>query len=163
YDGCGSCGCCCDCGPPGRFWIRDEYLGSWVRGGHVPTLVATSHNGTLPATVPLYGNDTYNDRFRSGHSFPNGMWFDCCKQWGIQGDFFFVGRQSSPFFAASDGDPVLARPFIDANTGVPTQELIAFPNTVTGSVSVANYNALNGGGVMARRNLCCWSNPCCGG
>ena len=157
---CNACSRCCTCGPPGRFWLRDEYVGWWARGGHVPTLVSTSHDGNLPATTPLYGNATYNDRFRSGNWTQGGMWFDCCKQWGIQGDYFFVGRESSPFFASSNGDPVLARPFINATNGQPTQELIAFPDTVVGSVHVSNYNSLAGGGVMLRRNLICEQGNC---
>jgi hypothetical protein len=72
-----------------------------------------------------------------------------------------VGRQSSPFFASSDGNPVLARPFTDANTGDLTQQLIAFPNTVVGSVAVSNYNSFAGAGGLLRHNLCCWQG-CCG-
>jgi hypothetical protein len=162
-DHCGECeaSCqCCECGAPGQFWLRDEYVGWWAKGGHTPTLVATSPDGILPATTPLYGNATYNGGYRSGNWTQGGMWFDCCKNWGIQGDFFFVGRASSPFFARSDGDPVLARPFTDATTGTPSQELIAFPSTVVGSVSVSNYNSLSGGGVLLRHNLCCWNNCC---
>jgi len=144
-------------------------VGWWARGGRVPALVSTTPNGTLPATTTLYGDATYNDRYRSGLYTQGGMWFDCCRNWGVQGEYFFVGRESSPFFATSDGDPVLARPFTNANTGDPTQELIAFPGTVVGSVRVRNDNALAGGGVFLRRNLCCWSDCCdnacddCGG
>ena len=112
---CEKCGeaatdCCCGaCGPPGRFWLRDEYVGGWVQGGRVPTLLATSPNGTLPATTPLYGNATYNGGFRSGNWVQGGMWSDCCHTCGIQGDYLFLGRQSSPFFASSDGDPGASR------------------------------------------------------
>src|SRR4029079_13790508 len=118
---CESCGWfdCCKCGAPGDFWIREEYVGWWAQGGRVPALVNTSATGSLPATVTLYGDATYNDKYRSGEWTQGGMWFDCCHTQGIQGDYFFVGRESSPFFASSDGDPILTRPFIDANTGLP--------------------------------------------
>src|SRR5882724_1602076 len=115
WDTCGEsapCGRCCNCGPPGRFWFRDEYLGFWAKGGRAPALVNTSPDGTLPTTTTLYGNATYNGGFRSGNWTQGGMWLDCCKTWGLQGDYFFLGRQSSPFFASSNGDPVLTRPFI---------------------------------------------------
>src|SRR5262245_52108549 len=39
-----ACCCCCgcDCGPCGQFWVREEYVNWWARGGHVPALVVTS-------------------------------------------------------------------------------------------------------------------------
>jgi hypothetical protein len=140
--------------------LRDEYVGWFARGGYVPTLVSTSPDGSLPATTPAYGNGTYNGGFRSGNWTQAGMWFDCCKNWGLQGDFFFVGALSSPFFAQSNGDPVLGRPFIDATNGTPTQQLIAFPGTVVGSIGVDNHNSLAGGGLSLRHNLCCWTGCC---
>ena len=136
---------------PGDFWIREEYVGWWAQGGRVPALVNTSATGSLPATVTLYGDATYNDKYRSGEWTQGGMWFDCCHEHGIQGDFFFVGRESSPFFATSDGDPILTRPFIDANTGLPAAQLIAVPGVVVGSISVDNHNWLQGAGVSLRR------------
>jgi hypothetical protein len=158
-DPCGSCRCC-QCGPPGQFWLRQEYVGWFAKAGHVPTLVTTSPDGSLPALTPLYGNGNYNGNFRSGLWTQGGMWFDCCKNCGIQGDYLFVGRQSSPFAASSNGDPVLARPFTDANTGALTQELVSFPNVVVGNINVSNYNSLGGAGGAFRKNLCCWQGCC---
>ena len=146
--GCGSCCRCCPCGPPGRFWLRQEYVGWWLRGGRVPSLVNSSPDGSLPAGHTLYGNSTYNDGYRPGLFTQYGMWLDGCRNWGLQGDYFFVGRQSAPFTASSDGDPVLTRPFFDANTGQASDQLVAFPNTVVGNVSVANYNSLAGVGAL---------------
>ncbi len=159
---CDSCCPCCKCGPPGRFWIRDEYVGWFARGGRVPTLVGTNPSGGVPTTTPLYGNATYNGGFRSGNWVQSGMWFDDCKNWGLQGDFFFVGALSSPFFAQSNGDPVIGRPFVDATNGAITQQLIAFPGSSVGSIGVDNHNSLNGGGISLRQNVCCWSG-CCDG
>jgi len=51
------------------------------------------------------------------------MCSNCCHTHGIQADYFFVGDESSPFTASSDGDPILTRPFIDATTGLPAEEL----------------------------------------
>jgi hypothetical protein len=126
----------------------------------VPVLVATSPDGTLPATVPLYGGDSYNGGYRSGNWVQGGMWFDCCHTHGIMADYFFVGQQNSPFFAASNGDPVLTRPFIDANTGEPAEQLVAFPGVVTGNIGVQNYNSVQGAGVSGICNLCCCEGCC---
>lgn len=164
-ESCDDCGCdsfcrCCPCGPPGNFWIRSEYLGFWAKGGSTPVLAATSPNGTLPATVPLYGGQTYNDGYRSGNWTQGGMWFDCCRQWGVQGDYFFLGRDSSPFSASSDTNAVITRPFIDANTGAPAEELVSYPGVVIGRLDIENYNSYAGAGGALRHNLCCW-NDCC--
>lgn len=160
---CPDCGCCrcCKCGPPGDFWIRDEYLGWWASPGQTPVLVATSPDGTLPATVPLYGGDSYNGGYRSGNWVQGGMWFDCCHTHGITGDYFFVGQQNSPFFASSNGDPILTRPFIDARNGQPAEELIAFPGVITGGVGIQNFNSLQGAGISGICNLCCCDDCCC--
>ena len=154
---------CCKCGPDGNFWIRDEYVGWWAQGGRVPALVNTSSDGTLPSDITLYGNDTYNSGYRSGNWTQTGMWFDCCHTHGIQADYFFVGQKSSPFFAASDGDPILTRPFIDASTGDPADELVAFPGIVVGRISIDNHNNMQGAGVLGRCNICCDCGcDCCG-
>ena len=162
-DSCGGpAGCCrcCPCGPPGRFWLRQEYVGWFMRGGHTPALVATSTDGSLPSNKTLYGDASYNNNYRSGTWTQYGMWFNCCRNWGITGDYLFVGRQSAPFFASSDGDPVLTRPFIDATNGTPTDQLVAFPGAVVGSIGVQNYNSFSGFSVLARHNLFCWTNCC---
>jgi hypothetical protein len=137
-DTCGAClpACrCCMCGPPGRFWLRTEYVGWQATGGHVPALVTSGNDPNALATNVVYGNGNYNGGFRSGVFVNYGAWLDCCRNWGLQGDYFYVGPQSSPFFASSDGQPVLARPFTDANSGTPSEQLIASPGTVVGSAA----------------------------
>ena len=158
--GCGSCCNCCPCGPRGNFWLRQEYVGWWMRGGRTPALVSASPDGTLESAHTLYGNNTYNDTFRSGLYTQYGMWFNSCRNWGLQGDYFFVGRQSAPFSASSDGDPALLRPYINANTGDPEAQAVAVAGRSVGSVSVANYNSFAGIGGFARHNLWCCSNCC---
>src|SRR5690606_42157092 len=75
-------------------------------------------------------------------------------------DYFFLGQQSSPFYASSNGDPILTRPFIDATTGQPAEQLVAVPGIVVGNVSVENNNWLQGAGVSLRRNLWCCEDCC---
>ena len=161
-DQCGGCeGCCrcCQCGPPGRFWVRDEYIGFWTKGDSLPVLVTTTPNGALPATQTLFGGNQANNGFRSGNWIQGGMWLDCCQTWGIQGNYFFLGQQSTTYNNMSDGDPVLARPFTDATTGLPSQQLIAFPGTVVGSIHVNDTLGFQGAGAQLRHNLCCQT--CC--
>ncbi len=175
-DVCGGCqGCCqcCQCGPPGRFWVRDEYIGFWTKGNSLPVLVTTTAPGTttLPATVPVYGGNTVNNGLSSGNWIQAGMWLDCCQQWGLQGNYFYLGPQSSSYFNSSDGDPVLARPFTDNNPNSPgvSQELIAYPGTVVGSICIDDRTSFMGAGALVRHNLCCLQccdpcgDPCSGG
>ncbi len=166
---CGTCdqcggpaGCCrcCMCGPPGRFWVRDEYLGFWGKGDSLPVLVTTTPTGTLPATTPVFGGNTVNGGYRSGNWIQAGMWLDCCRNWGVQADYFFIGQASTPFYQASDGNPVLARPYVDATTGAVGQQLVAYPGTVVGSVAVCDTTTFQSAGVNLLHNICCWKSCC---
>jgi Putative beta barrel porin-7 (BBP7) len=158
----GNAGCCrcCQCGPPGRFWVRDEYLGFWTKGDSLPVLVTTSPAGTLPATTPVFGGNTVNGGYRSGNWIQAGMWLDCCRNWGLQADYFFLGQASTGFNQTSDGSPVLARPYTDATTGQPGQELVAYPGTVVGGVSVCDTTTFQSAGINLLHNLCCWKSCC---
>ena len=126
-------------------------------------MVATSPDTSLSTSQTLYGDANYNGGYRPGLDIEVGAWLDCCHTEAITYDFLYAGRQSSPFFASSDGDPILCRPFTDANTGDPTCQLVAFPGVVVGNVSVDNHNSLWGTGVDWRHNLCCCCecNDCC--
>jgi Putative beta barrel porin-7 (BBP7) len=156
----GSCYRCCKCGPPGRFWVRDEYLGFWTKGDSLPVLVTTSPTGTLPATETVFGGNTVNGGYRSGNWIQAGMWLDCCHNWGIQGDYFFLGQASTSFNQTSDGSPILARPYTDSNTGLPREELIANPNQVVGGVSVTDSTTFQSAGLNLLHNLCCQQGCC---
>ena len=80
------------CGPPGTFWVRDEYVGWWTNGGHLPALVATNPAGTLPTNTTIFGNDVYNGDYRAGVWTDVGMWLDTCHAWGLEFDYFYVCR-----------------------------------------------------------------------
>jgi hypothetical protein len=155
---------CCQSGSSHDFWLREEYVGWFAEVGRVPTLVATTPDLASSIVKPLYGDAVYNGDYRSGTWTEIGMWLDCGHTRGIQMDYFFVGQSSSPFFASSDGDPILVRPFTDAITGLPAVQLIAAPGIVVGSISIDNHNSFDGAGIDLRRNLWnCSCNQCCGG
>ena len=59
----------------------------------------------------MFGGNTVNGGYRSGNWIQAGMWLDCCRNWGVQADYFFLGQASTGFYQASDGNPVLARPY----------------------------------------------------
>ncbi|GIW78814.1 MAG: hypothetical protein KatS3mg105_0621 [Gemmatales bacterium] len=161
---------CCDfpCGPEGRIWGRAELLLWWIRGGALPPLVTTSPAGTpqaqagvlgTPGAAVVFGNTMANENMRTGGRFTIGTWLDCDQTIGIEGYYFTVGSQASPFLAGSNGTPILARPFFDVTTGQASSELVAFPGVLTGSVAVVpSTSGLVGSGFLLRENLCCGCN-----
>jgi hypothetical protein len=107
------------CGP--RFWVSGEYLFWNIHNGHTPALVTTSgplSGGRLnePDTVVLFGGSIDYGDF-SGARLTAGLWLDACRCYGLEGSAFFLQKRTVSFSAASTGNPLLARPFINASTG----------------------------------------------
>jgi len=161
-----ACGTCsnCPCGPSGVFWVRPEYLLWRTRGMRLPPLVTTSPTGTPAAsagvlgrtgTEILYGDEEVLDGSRSGFRLKGGMWLDCCNWIGVEGEYLFLGEESESFAASSEGDPILARPFFNVLLNQQDSELVAFPGTVSGEVTVQTETELQGAGARMRVNLCC--------
>jgi hypothetical protein len=148
----------------GRLWAEADFLLWWMRGARLPALVTTSPTGTpitragvlgSSSTTVLFGDSLVNDDLRAGGRLAVGFWFDdgCL---GIEADFFMLESKAARFAAASGGDPILSRPFIDAGTGQPSSERIAFPGDTSGSVQAfEGSTGLLGAGVLLRENVCC--------
>src|SRR5262249_17573513 len=69
---------------------------------------------------------------------------------------FLLESKGDNFRATSPGSPILARPFLDATTGQPASELVAFPGVLAGSVAAsASSTGLLGAAALVRANLCC--------
>jgi hypothetical protein len=172
-----SCGGCC--GPAGRFWFQADCLLWWAKGTALPPLVTTSgtaQGGALvPGTTVLFGGDSVENRARFGADITLGMWLDPCQNWGIEGTYFDLGRQSAGFEnCLSNGNPVLARPFTDTTLVTsgpqpppfPNAELIAYPpgaaaSSFAGRVIASASDYFQTAGLHFRHNLCCWE-CCCG-
>ncbi|MGD9719885.1 MAG: BBP7 family outer membrane beta-barrel protein [Pirellulales bacterium] len=161
YDGC--CDDCCGCGPVPGFWGRAEYLYWWVRGAETPPLVTTSPDGTpplqagvLPDATILFGNERVNTSGRSGARFTLGYWFNSCDLTGIETSFFYLGKVNQQYF--NDSSDILARPFINVNTGDQDSHLITYPDIIDGSINVSANSRVYGGDVNLRRSLVadCW-------
>ena len=153
--------------PPTTFWAEADYLLWRVKGDSLPALVTTSPPGTpqagagvagTPGVLTLFGGSGVNDDFRSGGRIRVGSWLDCNQTLGVEASFFMLANSSSGFDAASSGNPILARPFLNTMTGMPDAELVAFPGIVTGAVSARETSELLGAGIWLRHNLCC---GCC--
>jgi hypothetical protein len=155
---------CPACGPDGQLWADVDFLLWWVKGDRLPPLVTTSPAGTpraqagvlgAPGTTVLFGDSGVNGGVRTGVRFRAGYWCDCEHTIGIEGDFFVLENLATHFNAASNGNPILARPFFNALTNQQDSELIAFPGVVSGRASVSESSSLLGAGIWLRYNLCC--------
>jgi Putative beta barrel porin-7 (BBP7) len=152
-----------------RFWGSAEYLLWWTRGQNLPPLATTSPPGTpinqagvlgAPGTSILIGDSRANTDPLSGGRFTLGYWVDDCYLTGIGVSFFFLGRNTNNYSAASQGDPILARPFFDVTLPGQAAQLTAFPNVAAGRVDVSSSTELLGADVFLRRNICASCCPC---
>jgi hypothetical protein len=152
-------------GHGGQAWVRAEALLWWMKGASLPPLFTTSPAGTpanlagvlgAPGTTVLFGGSEFGAEQRVGGRWSAGYGFGDNCLWGISGDAFVLEGKAAHFGASSGGDPILARPFLDATTGLQNAELIAFPGLLAGSASAsATSTGLVGAGAQFRGNLCC--------
>jgi hypothetical protein len=161
--------CCVDCrppcGPPGRVWVDSEVLLWWMSGARVPPLLTISPPGTPrsaagvagPGSTVAFGGQQYNQDLRVGGRITAGMWLNCEQTIGLEAYFFELSSQAS---GVATGSPnIVGRPFLDAGTGLPNAELVAFPGILNGAVQAsASSSGLIGAGFLGRCNLCCGCN-----
>jgi len=102
----------------------------------------------------LFGQSTENEEVRSGMRFTVGGWVDNNSNLGVEGNFLMLEAKAARFAASSNGNPILARPFINALSGQPDAERVAFPGDVTGSIAAdATTDGLIGAGFLFRYAL----------
>jgi hypothetical protein len=107
--------------PGPRLFFSTEYILWWLREGRLPATLTTSPQSSQgligqPGTQVLYGDDRletrHDDRF-NGLRLTLGYWFDDAQSFGIEGNAFFLERDSTYFKATSDGSTLLARPYLN--------------------------------------------------
>ena len=164
----------CLCGPPGQFWLHADYMVWWTKGAHLPPLVTTSPPGTPPDqagvlgadhTSILFGDSLVNGGSRSGFRVAGGGWLNPCRTCALQGDYFDSGLRSTDFFSGrSNGDPILARPFFNAETGQSAAAPVAVADFFAGSIAVHADDYFQSAGATLRAKLLCrqpyWYDPC---
>jgi hypothetical protein len=152
---------CCDrtCCDRDYFWFRADYLHFWTKGSRIPALVSTEVNGD---PVTLFGDSKINGQGHDGFSLQGGMWLDACQRWGIEADYFDLGRRHNNFDSGfSNGNPFpTLRPFFDTNPAVLDTAFleVAFPGEFAGKVTVQTHDYFQGAGIDLRRSF-----GCCGG
>jgi hypothetical protein len=147
--------CPCYAATSGSFWVRADYLLWWLKGSQSPSLVTTSNavdGGILgrDSTEVLFGDKKLNGEIRNGGRFDVGYWFDNDHIIGIEGYYFFLGPSASHFEAVSDGDPLLAQPYLNAENWEQAAHLVAYPQSLQGTIGVRSENGFQGLGALLR-------------
>jgi len=150
------------------FWGRTEYLLWYVERFSTPPLLTTSPADTdedvagvlgEPNTGLLIGNGAPGAWPRPGARTSLGYWFDPGRRFGIQGSYAAVWRDTWRSSVESQGDPILARPFLNVEPGSEGQdaELLAFEDLWEGSTEVTRETSFQGADVLLRSNV--YRNP----
>jgi len=135
--------------PGGRLWGRAEFLLLWGKGADLPALATTSPIGTAQAqagvlgaqgTTLLYGDQMVNSSTRAGARFTVGWWHSPSQKFGFEATYFTAGSASAGFHASDQTNPILAQPFINAQTGAQDSSLVAYPGLETGTLDVRLKN-----------------------
>lgn len=155
------------CGPAGRCWVKADYLLWWTKGDRLPALVTTSPAGTslfdagildVAGTRVLFGDSRVNDDAQSGWRVTVGTWLNHEQTFGVEANYFSLGRQTTNFSASSEDHGILARPFFDVGENRQNSLLLAFPGLVKGDIHVSATSRLEGFEFNLRQNLCCGCN-----
>jgi len=171
--GCGSgqCANLCGCGP--RTWGRFDVLLWNISGYDTPPLITgVPGNGVQngagalggQGTQVLFGNRQLGDDLLIGGRFQYGAWFDECRTFGIQADFFGLASDDQSQTFSGNGNDIFARPFFNTNPNVNAQDaqVFALPGLAEGSVRFEQSSQVFSAGPALRYNLCCTGgcDPC---
>lgn len=148
-------------GNGGRAWFGADVLLWAIKPGNSPALVTSGTTTSLgalgPGTTTLYdGNQNYDNRI--GGRFTGGFWLDPGRTKGVEASYFFLNGPSETYSTSGDGAPgssVLARPFVNAITGLQDSQVISFPGVSSGNVLVSSGSQLMGAELNGLCNLCC--------
>jgi hypothetical protein len=142
-----------------RLQVQAEYLLWWVNSQRIPVLATTSLSGGLgflgqPGTTTLLGPGNFGNTLRNGMRLRAGYWFDDCGTWGINGSYFFLGRQTTSQSLDSAAIPTITRPIFAPNFPGEFGEIVALPGLSTGTFNVRSSSTLWGFDANLRRALC---------
>jgi hypothetical protein len=123
-----------------------EYLLWWFKNGRVPPLVTAGGDGKLgsPGTRPVVDNLDFDSDVRQGGRFTLGYHLESMPSFGVEASYFFLADRQSDVRISSDGNPLLAQPFLNAVTGLPDATVVAKAGVAAGTVTVGARTSLWG-------------------
>ena len=142
--------------------VSADYLLWWTTGARLPPLVTTSPPGTAPAdagvlgtqgATVLFGDQVGGGDARSGFRTILGIWLDATMLWDLEFDYFSPGGRSASFTETSDGNPILARPFLDFQLNRQSALAVAYPGVATGTVAAEASDYFQSFGLSVSRCL----------
>jgi hypothetical protein len=144
-----------------RLWVRAESLLWWSQGMDTPPLVTTSPHGVEREdagvlgrnTSVLFGGTGLATDIRGGARFTLGYWLDPAHCLGWQASYLGLGDETDGFFGASEGDPILARPFFNVVSGEQDARLLTFDEVAEGWVRANATTRFQQLDVHVRRRL----------
>src|SRR5262249_19675883 len=110
------------------------------------------------STQVLFGGNSINGGPFSGGRFTIGYWFGCDQKKALEITGFFLGTNATNFSTNSSINPVIGRPFQEANNGQETAQLTSLPGVSTGTLTIHAPTSLWGIGSNLRCLLCCGCN-----
>jgi Putative beta barrel porin-7 (BBP7) len=150
-----------------KCWASAEYIMSWFRpqnsAGPLVTTSSVADGGILgnPSTSVLLGNRPIDFGMFSGVRAEAGVFLDKCDNFSLDATGFYIFQNDTRFNLASDanGNPLIARPVTNANTGSQIAYLDAAPGLIVGGTSIVAKSELLG----AEFNAVChaYPGPCC--
>lgn len=139
-----------------RTWLDADYLLWWLSPAPAgPALLTTGPltnptslgSGIIgaPGTEVIGGNNNLNAGPYSGFRIGGG-WINCANTFGAEANFFYLSQQGvgDSFSSDSNGNPLLARPVIDARTGNETVLFVSAPHAFSGSFVDTSSTSLFG-------------------
>jgi hypothetical protein len=138
-----------DCWNQALFWVRPEYVLSWIRSGALPPLVSTGLTTDkspgalgLPYTDVLYGGGPLDYKDRHGFRITAGATLRGDSDFAVEASYLTLGGRVQRFQSASPGSPVIARPFLDVVKNAQDSSLTTYPGFLSGSIDIANSSYL---------------------
>ncbi|HEX7376302.1 MAG TPA: BBP7 family outer membrane beta-barrel protein [Pirellulales bacterium] len=146
-----------------KSWFRADALLWWTKSMPVSQPIVTTGSladsapGAIgqPGTKVLFGANNYSYNYVGGIRLETGVWFDPGRVVGVEAGYFVLIEQERDYSNQSNivGNPLIARPTINATTGVQTAYYDSLPGTVAGGVTVKLRSEFQGANCDGAFNL----------
>ncbi|MGL6073300.1 MAG: BBP7 family outer membrane beta-barrel protein [Fimbriiglobus sp.] len=156
-----------------RVWLTTDYLLGFAKAQKTPypfvTTSAPAAGGVLgnTSTLVLHSQSDLGYNLFNGVRFDGGIWRDDARRYGYYLGGFFTEEKSNVYNVNSDrtGQPLIARPYINATSGNSEVLLTSFPTYLAGGITVSSSAQLWGaeGGPIVNLyrscpdELCLWN------